>query len=66
MFYKVMFCIILFIVAKFSGIVVVKFLTQMSKVIERKIKKWIKFIIKKSIKKDSFLDMLLLERITWY
>ena len=38
MFYKIMFCIILFIVAKFSGIVVVEFLTHMSKVIERKIK----------------------------
>ena len=39
MFYKIMFCIILFIVAKFSGIVVVEFLTHMSKVIERKINK---------------------------
>ena len=39
MFFKIMFCIILFIVAKFSGIVVVKFLTHMSKVIERKINK---------------------------
>ena len=39
MFYKIMFCIILFIVAKFSEIVVVKFLTHMSKVIEREIKK---------------------------
>ena len=38
MFFKIMFCVILFIVAKFSGIVVVKFLTNMSKVIERKIK----------------------------
>ena len=39
MFFKIMFCIILFIVAKFSGIVVVEFLTYMSKVIERKINK---------------------------
>ena len=39
MFYKIMFYIILFIVAKFSGIVVVEFLTYMSKVIERKINK---------------------------
>ena len=39
MFYKIMFCIILFIIAKFSGIVTVKFLTHMSKVMERKIKK---------------------------
>ena len=39
MFYKIMFCIILFIIAKFSGIVVVKFLTHMSKVIEKKLKK---------------------------
>ena len=38
MFYKIVFCIILFIIAKFLGIVVVKFLTCMSKVIERKIK----------------------------
>ena len=38
MFYKIMFCIILFIIAKFSGIVIVKFLTHMSKVIEKKIK----------------------------
>ena len=38
MFFNLMFCIILFIIAKFSGIVVVKFLTHMSKVIERKIK----------------------------
>ena len=38
MFYKIVFCVILFIVAKFSGIVVVDFLTHMSKVIERKIK----------------------------
>ena len=38
MFYKIMFYIILFIIARFSGIVVVKFLTHMSKVIERKIK----------------------------
>ena len=39
MFYKIMFCIILFIIAKFSGIVVVEFLTYMGKIIERKIKK---------------------------
>ena len=39
MFYKIVFCITLFIIAKFSGIVIVKFLTHMSKVIERKIKK---------------------------
>ena len=39
MFYKTVFCVILFIVAKFSGIVVVEFLTHMSKVIERKINK---------------------------
>ena len=39
MFYKIVFCVILFIVAKFSGIMVVDFLTHMSKVIERKIKK---------------------------
>ena len=39
MFYKIMFCIILFIVAKFSGIVVVEFLIHMSKVIEKKINK---------------------------
>ena len=39
MFYKIMFCIILFIIAKFLGIVVVEFLTYMSKVIERKINK---------------------------
>ena len=39
MFYKIVFCIILFIIAKFSGIMVVDFLTHMSKVIERKIKK---------------------------
>ena len=38
MFFKIVFFIILFIVAKFSGIVVVEFLTRMSKVIERKIK----------------------------
>ena len=38
MFGKIIFFIILFIVAKFSGIVVVEFLTHMSKVIERKIK----------------------------
>ena len=39
MFYKIVFCVILFIVAKFSGVVVVEFLTHMSKVIERKINK---------------------------
>ena len=39
MFYKIVFCVILFIVAKFSGIMVVDFLTHMSKVIERKINK---------------------------
>ena len=39
MFYKIVFCVILFIVAKFSGIVVVEFLTHMSKIIERKINK---------------------------
>ena len=38
MFYKIVFSIILFIIAKFLGIVVVEFLTHMSKVIERKIK----------------------------
>ena len=38
MFYKIMFCIILFIIAKFSGIMVIEFLTHMSKVIEKKIK----------------------------
>ena len=38
MFCKIMFCIILFIIAKFSGIVVVEFLTHMGKIIERKIK----------------------------
>ena len=38
MFYKIMFCVTLFIVAKFSGIVVVEFLTHMRKIIERKIK----------------------------
>ena len=38
MFFKIMFCIILFIVAKLIGVVVVEFLTYMSKVIERKIK----------------------------
>ena len=39
MFYKIVFCIILFIIAKLIGVVVVEFLTYMSKVIERKIKK---------------------------
>ena len=38
MFCKIMFCIILFIIAKLIGVVVVEFLTCMSKVIERKIK----------------------------
>ena len=38
MFYKIMFCITLFIIAKFSGIMVIEFLTHMSKVIEKKIK----------------------------
>lgn len=38
MFFKIVFFIILFTIAKFSGIVVVEFLTHMSKVIERKIK----------------------------
>ena len=39
MFFKIVFCIILFIIAKLIGVVVVEFLTYMSKVIERKIKK---------------------------
>ena len=39
MFYKIMFCVILFIIAKFSGIMVIEFLTHMSKVIEKKINK---------------------------
>ena len=38
MFYKIVFCITLFIIAKFSGIMVIEFLTHMSKVIEKKIK----------------------------
>ena len=38
MFFKIVFFIILFIVAKLIGVVVVEFLTHMSKVIERKIK----------------------------
>ena len=38
MFFKIVFCVIPFIVDKFSGIVVVEFLTHMSKVIERKFK----------------------------
>ena len=38
MFFKIVSLIILFIIAKFSGIVVVDFLTHMSKVIEKKIK----------------------------
>lgn len=39
MFFKIVFFIILFIIAKLIGVVVVDFLTHMSKVIERKIKK---------------------------
>ena len=35
---KIVFFIILFILAKLLGVVVIKFLTHMSKVIERKIK----------------------------
>ena len=38
MFFKIVSLIILFIIAKFLGIVVVEFLTHMGKVIERKIK----------------------------
>lgn len=38
MFFKIVFFIILFIIAKLVGVVVVEFLTHMSKVIERKIK----------------------------
>ena len=38
MFFKIVFCIILFIVAKLVGVMIVEFLTHMSKVIERKIK----------------------------
>ena len=38
MFFKIVFFIILFIIAKFSGIMVIEFLTHMSKVIEKKIK----------------------------
>ena len=38
MFFKIVFCIILFIVAKLVGVMIVEFLTYMSKVIERKIK----------------------------
>ena len=38
MFFKIVFCIILFIVAKLVGVMIVGFLTHMSKVIERKIK----------------------------
>ena len=38
MFYKIVFCIILFIIAKLIGVVVVEFFTCMSKVIKRKIK----------------------------
>ena len=39
MFYKIVFCIILFIIAKLIGVVIIEFLTHMSKVIERKINK---------------------------
>lgn len=39
MFFKIVFFIILFIIAKLIGVIVVKFLTHMSKVIERKINK---------------------------
>lgn len=39
MLFKILFFIILFIVAKLIGVVVVEFLTHMSKVIERKINK---------------------------
>lgn len=39
MFFKIVFFIILFIIAKLIGVVVVEFLTHMSKVIERKINK---------------------------
>ena len=39
MLYKIVFCIILFIIAKLIGVVAVEFLTHMSKVIERKINK---------------------------
>ena len=39
MFGKIIFFIILFIVAKLVGVMIVEFLTHMSKVIERKIKK---------------------------
>lgn len=39
MFFKIVFFIILFIIAKLVGVVVVEFLTHMSKVIERKINK---------------------------
>ena len=38
MFFKIVFFIILFIIAKFLGIVIVEFLIHMSKVIEKKIK----------------------------
>ena len=38
MFYKIIFYITLFTIAKFSGIMVIEFLTHMSKVIEKKIK----------------------------
>lgn len=36
---KIVFFIILFIMAKLLGVVIIKFLTHMSKVIERKINK---------------------------
>ena len=39
MFFKIVFFIILFVIAKLIGVVVVDFLIYMSKVIERKIKK---------------------------
>ncbi len=39
MFGKIVFFIILFIIAKLLGVIIVEFLTHMSKVIERKIKK---------------------------
>lgn len=39
MFFKIVFFIILFILAKLLGVVIIEFLTHMSKVIERKINK---------------------------
>ena len=45
MFYKIVFFIILFIIAKLIGVVVVEFLTHMSKVIERKIKNKVEIVI---------------------